>query len=367
MKVGGSDNTGNRTISSTYGLDLDFIAPAKVDLFQTTHNSWNGAYGTANGTSFAAPHAAGVAALLLGEHDPFNNTLYPNKLAPEDVEAIMKKTATAVISDNSVSGNLPVPNEYAGHGRINAGEAVNQVSLPYFIKHWNIPIDLSNATLHAANQNINFPQGIEDMNANEIIGLTDVYKITYSDVLPNIAIHTNLDAWVRNSSSELLGLTNSISLNPAGGVTLDNFDPQTAAYTVTGYLYRTAIYDANNNFLQYKWFPEGVDLLSNTTVGLSIHQFNTVRANESDENTQIQVINVFPNPSTDFLNFTFRSEVKELNLSIIDLSGKLIQSHEFVQSSDFQHKIDISDLAEGIYFCEFIFNGKKVTKKIIKL
>jgi subtilisin family serine protease len=55
---------------SNYGLNIDVAAPG-VDILTTLAEASGGGYVTASGTSFAAPHVAGVCALILGRHPGF--------------------------------------------------------------------------------------------------------------------------------------------------------------------------------------------------------------------------------------------------------------------------------------------------------
>jgi len=70
-------------------------------------------------------------------------------------------------------------------------------------------------------------------------------------------------------------------------------------------------------------------------------------------------INVFPNPTTDFININASKKTK---LSIYDMSQKLI-SQKALQKKD---KVDLSDLSSGTYILVFTKNNKTIkTIKII--
>lgn len=96
---------------SGYGPELDFLAPG-VDVWLPASG---GHYHRTTGTSFAAPCAAGVAALALARC---------STLTAREVRELMRRHADPV-------GNVPYDecgrNDYFGHGRINAWEVVRAV------------------------------------------------------------------------------------------------------------------------------------------------------------------------------------------------------------------------------------------------
>jgi len=81
MAVGASTPTNGRAAFSTYGTHLSVIAPG-VDIYSTVPG---GGYSLMSGTSMAAPHVAGVAALILA--------LSPG-LSPAQVRSQIERTAT---------------------------------------------------------------------------------------------------------------------------------------------------------------------------------------------------------------------------------------------------------------------------------
>lgn len=110
---------------SNYGHGIDVVAPG-TSVMSTTRFS---GYGTESGTSMAAPHAAGLAALIVSEFR--EQRLSWN---PEVAQEIIKATAQETIPDAA-----PGYDAQYGHGQINAAMAVARMRLPYTIYHsWTL-------------------------------------------------------------------------------------------------------------------------------------------------------------------------------------------------------------------------------------
>ncbi len=103
MAVAATDQSDARAGFSDYGPEVEVAAPG-VNIYSTL---WNDKYGWKSGTSMAAPHVAGQAALIWSVcPDPTN----------EEVRSIIDSTA----DDRGASGW----DAYYGYGRINAVDAV---------------------------------------------------------------------------------------------------------------------------------------------------------------------------------------------------------------------------------------------------
>jgi subtilisin family serine protease len=98
---------------SNYGTHISVVAPGNfiygADFASDTNYSlyWGG-------TSQAAPHVSGVAALLLAQ-DPGRS--------PSDIKLILEETAEDMVGP--ISEDVPGFDAYFGHGRINAYEALS--------------------------------------------------------------------------------------------------------------------------------------------------------------------------------------------------------------------------------------------------
>jgi subtilisin family serine protease len=117
IAVGATDSSDKRAGFSTYGPELDIVAPGVgVPAALAPNKASN--YATyslnTNGTSFATPHAAGLASLLLDE--------YPD-LTPSEVRTSLIENAYKVAGMN---GNNRT--DTYGYGRINAYYTVEQAN-----------------------------------------------------------------------------------------------------------------------------------------------------------------------------------------------------------------------------------------------
>ena len=115
LAVGASTRQDTRAYFSNYGARLDLVAPGE-GIFSTLRAPGLHSYGyyasTGSGTSFAAPHVAGTAALVCG--------LRPD-LSQDAVYELIRRTADDV--------DAPGFDIFTGWGRLNANRAVSEAIL----------------------------------------------------------------------------------------------------------------------------------------------------------------------------------------------------------------------------------------------
>lgn len=111
ISVSATDYYDNKTFFSTYGAFVDVAAPG-ADIYSTySIGGWYSGYTSMSGTSMAAPHVAGLAALLISHNPNLNN---------EQVRQIIQNSAE--------DKGDPGWDSYYGYGRVNAYRAIQQAS-----------------------------------------------------------------------------------------------------------------------------------------------------------------------------------------------------------------------------------------------
>lgn len=84
------------------------------------------------------------------------------------------------------------------------------------------------------------------------------------------------------------------------------------------------------------------------------------------ENPDMHIARMYPNPTTDFIQLVFSSELKgEGTVSIIDPAGRTIQVHT-IQAGQNQSTLSVENLKTGTYFLTLDAQGVKSIQKFVK-
>ncbi len=122
LAVGASTGDGTRYYESNYGGGIDVVAPGYGGMIYTTARVEDGSYGSFLNTSAAAPHVAGLAALIKS----IDISLHPN-----DVEGIIKASADRTTGDDNQYDYVNEFHPEMGHGKIDAGKALEMMHSPW--------------------------------------------------------------------------------------------------------------------------------------------------------------------------------------------------------------------------------------------
>jgi PKD repeat protein len=84
--------------------------------------------------------------------------------------------------------------------------------------------------------------------------------------------------------------------------------------------------------------------------------------NENDLNNEVHI---YPNPAQEivFINFEEAAR-KNTKINILDMNGRLVHSQIYSEEGVGGTTIDISNISNGLYFVNFIFDDKVVVKKL---
>ena len=157
---------------SPFYIKPDLVAPGAF--INTT--DINGEYKISSGTSFAAPHVAGTAALILQKNP---------ELTPQELKSILMTTSEIVY--DQFNDRFPI--DVSGNGRINASNAINAELI---ITPPNLIFDLSSANqIQTKDLEIN---GIDDQSISISIRFeeNDVADFDYSLDDKNMTINAKL-------------------------------------------------------------------------------------------------------------------------------------------------------------------------------
>ncbi|MEY4937532.1 MAG: hypothetical protein RIS64_3891 [Bacteroidota bacterium] len=355
-------------LQSSFGAGVDLIAPGGFDNVYTTNspgftNFCSGSlaaspYTCFRGTSSAAAHVSGTAALMLSLHNTSTGRGYPNDLAPDDVEHILSKYATDVedIADVDVYDANQVLqrtetilfdrgyDEYNGWGLLNAGASLRMINMPkYHISHPTVNGTLSQrgpiaTRIDTLKENVNgVASGRYSMKVYEV---KEAYSI-------KLASHLRLiDAWKRLSASRGYRDTTFLWDDPWVDFT-SRVSPAADGDTV--FVEMKAFYYQIGSGANSSWLPQSPGTQRKFNFSLHLENKNAVPTTEIANKEY--PIKIYPNPTTGVLSLAFQGVplVKPLQATFFDITGRLVHKEELKNTEQSVFTLNIQSLAQGTY------------------
>lgn len=344
--------------ASSYGGNVDVIAPGCTEIIAAPYNPsypylWNNilttpGYYTFSGTSAAAPHVAGIVALMYSKHNTHNG--YYN-LATEDVEFILQKYA-------SHNGNYY--DDYNGWGLVNAGNAVQKVNGPqYRVFHSFVP-DVVSQTITA---------DVPVFVFNNVGGIAtgpytaDKYTVIhhYQNNFPSN--EQILNFWPRLSSCIGISAAQSIENEDTYASFSSTINAHSATVDVTTYCWYVK-YDAFQHPV-YRWIPAPPNGLK---TAYSLHIFD-INASGIDENELNSEVHLYPIPASDLINISYSiNKLENVTIEMFDISGRLVMQAAINKSQigENNQSLNVSKLSTGLYSCRIKIGENIITKRFIK-
>ncbi|MFK8104557.1 MAG: S8 family serine peptidase [Saprospiraceae bacterium] len=360
--VGGTDKVGLYNQQCSGGLGIDIAAPSRWELTRTIQADGTNEYGGISFTSGAAPHGAGLAALM----QSYYSSTEPNlSLVQEDIEYIIQVTADDVdFSPASVGYDDPT-----GHGKINAGAAMELIERSHCnILHFGTASDPHTRNIQMLKNDIPLELTEPFTTATGLIfeaGMykADVYKVQVrvEHSLP-MGMNTIEHFWERHSGSTVFKYhdtsTDENTLQPLEFATFVG-SPTLGVAILKGYVYHLK----DNNCSDLGWIPAAPE-----TANLSYSLLACTMTSTNDIIDEGNDLTVYPNPTQSNLTIEFdHSDLENVECVITDIQGRIIRSKVFLSDVG-TNKIQIQceDFPRGLYFCKIIIRNQTISRKFIK-
>lgn len=125
----------------------------------------------------------------------------------------------------------------------------------------------------------------------------------------------------------------------------------------------------NRVVTEYKWLTpsihEPVLQVDATTSGVAVRYYSHLPFSSINEyKNSSEQVKIFPNPATDKLTITMTDNSSKYNVSIMDITGNIVQQEYLVNGNEMI--IPVNNLVKGLYFITFENSEKRFTRKFVK-
>ncbi|WP_396141237.1 T9SS type A sorting domain-containing protein [Flavobacterium sp.] len=345
-------NNGINTISSiTFNFSIDGTPSSFV---------WNGSLASAATTEINLPtsilsrgtHIIDVTAVIVNDTYSYNN----------------QGSTTFYVND---TGNVGVVNPFT-----NASDALIAYNEGTSGSHWQRgtrtdALTSSGNTVYTTNLTGNYPDNIKTYLVSQCYNLSNVINPQISFAM-KYEVESNWDiVYVQYSTNfggswTVLGEMGPTWYNSNNAPNSNCFNCPGAQWTgsnttLTTYSYPLNSLNTETNIIFRIVFHSDESV---TKEGVNIDDF-VISGTLSSENFQLNNVFIYPNPSKGIFNISL-GNLQPTGIEVYDLTGKKVYEKKEVTISNFETKIDLSNVTQGIYFVKIIDNNQSTVKRIIK-
>lgn len=349
----GNAANGGLDWSSSYGKKMDVLAPGAQSMVMSTRDPnfitqiytacQYGDYCYFAGTSAAAPHVSGLAALILSKYRPANG--FANNLEPEDVENLMEQYA---------KHTAPAPllyNDDQAWGIINPDNTIDKIKdNRYRIHHFSGTWPVSHTNMGNTTLAIPAP-GAFGLSAGNYTAqkwkIVNNYTNTFA---PNEQI---LGYWPRLNAS---AGSNDFSSAPISEDDWAGFSFSVSGNTLTVAATTYAYYIPALN----KWLYKDKN---DVQTAYSVHTFNPTANAVAEKAFESTSLKAYPNPASHEVNIELGQHSFQ-KLELYDIKGTLIPIEYALLSKKLV--LNTTNLVQGVYVCKtYLHNGSMAINKIV--
>jgi subtilisin family serine protease len=367
LAVGSITSTGTRSFFSGYGSKLDVAAPGSGILSTITSNDTR----IFDGTSMAAPHVAGIAALMLSVNPNLSRCQVVNI-----IEATSQKIGNYTYSATAGRSNGTWNNE-VGYGLVDAFAAAqaaqNIISGPAIVCTNGAQFTLNNlppginATWSVSPANLTTSSSGTGLTAylqgqpGQKGQVTLTYNISGAGTfgcgfsLPYTRTRT---LWIGRPSG---GISGPSTVYPGQNYFYYNATPPhvDGNFGCSWELYGATLVGQNNDFCIAYWFESGmVAMTSQNVCGYERTEMNVEVTTEGGCNP-CQI--VYPNPADESFNISL-SDYETTELRLYNDKQELVYSKKAISTTT---SVPISNLPQGNYYLNIANKEGVVQRKVI--